>query len=70
MSLGGSGLFLRSFNAVVDDVGVPWLEEMGDCVWALDTAPEPCDGEEVPEFDSFLFLDDLLESLARESCSC
>ena len=28
------------------------------------------DGDAVPEFESFLLLDDLLESLARESCSC
>ena len=32
--------------------------------------PELCEGEAVPEVDSFLPLDDLLESLARESCSC
>ena len=31
-SPGGNGLFLVSFKAVVDDVGVPWFEELGDCV--------------------------------------
>lgn len=29
-SPGGSGLFLVSFRAVVDEVGVPWFEELGD----------------------------------------
>ena len=32
-SSGGKGLFRDSFNAVVEDVGVPWFEEMGDCEW-------------------------------------
>ena len=27
-------------------------------------------GDEVPDAESFLFFDLLLESLARESCSC
>ena len=29
----------------------------------------PCEGEAVPEDESF-FLEDLLPSFARESCSC
>jgi len=57
----GSGLFLPSTSAVVDDVGVTWPEPTGDTVLIT--------GEDVPEFESF-FLEDLLESLARESCSC
>jgi hypothetical protein len=55
---------------VVDEVGVPWLEVAGD--WAV-----PCEGEALPEeaveaveAPSFFLEDDLVESLARESCSC
>lgn len=32
--------------------------------------PELCEGEAVPDEESFLLLDDLLGSFARESCSC
>lgn len=56
-----SGLFLPSTKAVDEDVGVTWPEPTGDTVLMT--------GEEVPEFESF-FLEDLLESFARESCSC
>ena len=63
-SLGGSGLFRGSFSAVVDDEGVA----TGDCAASLEL---PCNGDDVPSFDSlFLDFDDLLGSLARESCSC
>ena len=31
-SLGGSGLFLGSFSVVVEEVGVPWFDDIGDCV--------------------------------------
>lgn len=70
VSPGGKGLFLGSTSVAVEDVGVGWLELAGDCV-RLDPGPdeEPWDGDEVPELESF-FLDDLLGSLARESCSC
>lgn len=65
-------MFLRSFRAVVDPVGVPWVEDPGDC--ALPEGPElevwEGEGDAVPEFESFLFLLVLFESLARESCSC
>lgn len=61
-SLFGKGLFRGSMSCVWDEVGVPWAEFAGD--WFA-----PCEGEEVPEDESF-FLEDLLESLARESCSC
>ena len=57
LSPDGSGLLRESISWVWEDEGVP----EGDCV-------EPCEGEAVPELDSF-FLEDLL-SLARESCSC
>ena len=71
-SPGGNGLFLVSFTVVVDEVGVPWLELLGE--WALPGAAsvelELGAGDEVPEAESFLFFDLLLESLARESCSC
>ena len=64
-SFGGSGLFLESLSAVVDDEGVA----TGD--WAASRDPTDCDGEEVPSLDSLFFdFDDLLGSFARESCSC
>ena len=71
-SPGGKGLFLISFTAVVDDVGVPWFELPGECVLPglIKVELELCAGEIVPEAESFLFFDLLLESLARESCSC
>lgn len=53
----GSGLLRESTSCVWDEEGVP----EGDCV-------EPCEGEAVPELESF-FLEGFL-SLARESCSC
>lgn len=71
-SPGGSGLFLVSLTVVVDDVGVPWLELPGECVLpgATKVELEFSAGDEVAEAESFLFFDLLLESLARESCSC
>lgn len=57
---------------MVDEVGVAWFEELGDCVLpgATSIEPELYDGDAVPEVVSFLFFDLLFESLARESCSC
>jgi hypothetical protein len=64
-SLGGSGLFLESLRAVVDEEGVA----TGDCAASLEEPP--CEGDDVPSFDSlFLDLEDLFGSFARESCSC
>lgn len=62
----GRGLFRWSVSWVVEEVGVALLEPAGE--WL----PEPLwEGDEVPEFaESLDFLDDLFESLARESCSC
>jgi hypothetical protein len=49
---------------VVEDDGVA----TGD--WAASLDELDCDGEEVPSFDSLFFdFEDLLGSLARESCS-
>lgn len=63
-SFGGSGLFLESFSAVVEDDGVA----TGD--WAASREPIDWDGEDVPSFDSLFFdFEDLLGSLLRESCS-
>lgn len=62
-SLSGSGLFLESFRAVVEEDGVA----TGDCAASLEF---DCEGEEVPSLESFFDLDDLFGSLARESCSC
>jgi hypothetical protein len=62
---GGSGLFLKSFKAVVEEEGVA----TGDC--AASREPIDCEGDEVPSFDSLFFdLEALFGSFARESCSC
>jgi hypothetical protein len=55
-------LLRASASVVCDEEGVAWAEPEGE--------PEaPAEGEAVPEVDSF-FLEDLLPSLALESCSC
>lgn len=69
-SPGGSGLFLISFTAVVEELGVPWFDELGEWELALGFMLEICDGDAVPETGSFLLLEVLFESFARESCSC
>ena len=68
----GNGLFLvLSFSVVVDEVGVPCAEVLGDCVLPGGTSVELvlAEGEAVPDVTSFLFFDLLLESLALESCA-
>ena len=68
----GNGLFLvLSFNVVVEEVGVPWAEVLGDCVLPSGTSVELelAEGEAVPDVGSFPFFDLLFESLARESCA-
>jgi hypothetical protein len=52
----------------VEEVGVAVVELLGD----LESPAAVVDdsGEAVPELLVSFFLDDLLESLARESCSC
>lgn len=54
-------------NAVDDDVGVAWLEALGLWVLPEGVRLELGDGEAVPEVESFLLLEDDLESLAFES---
>jgi len=58
-----------SLTFVEEELGVAVLELLGD----LESPPTAVDeaerGEAVPEFESF-FLEDLLESFARDSCSC
>jgi hypothetical protein len=54
-------LLRESVSCVCDDEGVAWAEPEGELLEA------PCEGDAVPEVESF-FLDDLL-SLLRESCS-
>lgn len=68
LSLLGKGLFRGStLSCVVEDVGVPWAELAGDC----DEPPSEGDAvPEPPEAESFFFDEDLLDSFARESCSC
>lgn len=69
-SPGGSGLFRMSFTAVVDEEGVAWLDELGECELPVELILAFCDGDAVPELDSFVFFEALFESFARESCSC
>jgi hypothetical protein len=61
-SAAGWILLRASARVVCDEVGVGWAELDGEL-------EAPCKGDAVPEVESF-FLDDLLPSLARESCSC
>lgn len=60
-----------SFNVVVEEVGVPCAEALGDCVLAVVPSVEfeLVDGEAVPDAESFPLFDLLFESLARESCA-
>lgn len=69
-SPGGNGLFLMSFTAVVEEEGVPWLEELGEWVLAFEFTSVFWDDDAVPETLSFLPFEVLFGSLARESCSC
>jgi hypothetical protein len=65
LSLLGNGLFRGSMSCVCEEVGVPCAELAGDCaepLWEGDAVPE----EPVPV--SFFLDDDLLDSLALESC--
>ena len=55
----GRGLLRPSVNWVCDEVGVPWAEPEGEL-------EAPCDGDEVPELESFFFDD--FSILFRESC--
>jgi hypothetical protein len=50
---------------VVEDVGVPWLGDVGCCVLEM---PREAWLDDV-ELESF-FFDDLLASFARDNCSC
>jgi len=61
-SAAGWILLRASASAVCEEDGVFWAELEGEL-------EAPCEGDEVPEVESF-FLDDLLPSLALESCSC
>ena len=61
-SAAGWILLRASARAVCDEEGVACAEPEGEL-------EEPCEGDAVPEVESF-FLDDLLPSLALESCSC
>ena len=52
----------------MEEVGVAVAELLGD----LESPPavEEDKGDAVPELFASFFLEDLLESLARDSCSC
>ena len=55
-----------SLTFVLEELGVPTLELLGDRE-SLPIKVEPCDdGEAVPDVESF-FLDDLLPSFALDS---
>ena len=71
MSLGIRGLPFDSLTESEDDVGVLLFEPDGDGPWLgeLDAAPPWPEEDDDPEGFSF-FLEDLLESFARDSCSC
>jgi len=59
--LGGSGLLRMSLRVEVEDDGVKtgdWLESLAAAF-----------GDAAPSFESLFFLEDLLESLPRESCT-
>lgn len=52
----------------MDEVGVAVAELLGD-LESPALAPDD-NGDAVPELFASFFLEDLLESLARDSCSC
>ena len=52
-----------------DELGVPAFELLGDLASLPTRVVDAERGEAVPEAESF-FLEDLLESLALDSCSC
>lgn len=54
----------------VELLGVLWLEELGELVLPEGFRLVLCAGEAVPELEFLSFLEDLLESLFLESCSC
>lgn len=58
-----------SLTFVEEELGVAALELLGDLESPAAVVVEAERGEAVPEFESF-FFDDLLESFARDSCSC
>lgn len=59
---------LTSLTLVDDELGVGAFEPAGER--ASPSAVEEDKGEAVPEEEESFFLEDLLESLALESCSC
>jgi hypothetical protein len=62
LSAAGWILLRASASCVWEEEGVGWAEPEGEL-------EAPATGDAVPEVESF-FLDDLLPSLALESCSC
>ena len=58
-----------SLTVVDDELGVPAFELLGDLASPPTRVVEAERGEAVPEVESF-FLEDLLESLALDNCSC
>ena len=54
----------------VELLGVLWLDELGELILPEGVKLVPCAGDAVPELEVLSFLEDLLESLFLESCSC
>lgn len=65
----GGALLLVSLTFVVDDVGVPTLELLGERESAPTRVVDCDDGDAVPELESF-FLEDLSLSFVLDNCSC
>ena len=62
LSPDGSGLLRASVNCVWEDVGVACADPEGEL-------EAPCEGDEVPEVESFFLVEDLSD-FALASCSC
>ena len=60
----------ESTKVGVELFGVLWFEELGEFVLPEGVKLVPCAGDMVPEPEDLSFLEDLLESLFLDSCSC
>lgn len=65
----GGALLLTSLTLVVEEVGVPTLELLGERESAPTRVVDCDDGDAVPDAESF-FLEDLSLSFVLDSCSC
>jgi hypothetical protein len=65
----GGALLLTSLTLVVEEVGVPTFELLGERESAPTRVVDCDDGDAVPDVESF-FLDDLSLSLVLDNWSC